>query len=323
MKNSDLEVLEHLSIWLSEGYEVELVTLVKSWGSAPRPVGALAAVREDGAVVGSVSGGCIEKELTSLLRKDGRTNLIQYDVTSEQALRYGLPCGGSLELIFEKSIEKSQIDCLISTLKQRRRICRAVDLPSGETSLEFDSRNREFEFDGKTVRKVFGPSWRLLIIGAGELSRYVAEMGVALDYDIVVCEPREHFSKTWSVEAVSIDSGSPDEAVKRLATDKHSAVLALSHDPNLDDLALVTALASDAFYVGALGSRRNNENRRKRLVRIFDLAPKQVSRMHGPIGMYIGSKTPAEIAVSILAEVTAVRRLDAGSLDSPSETDRL
>ena len=302
-------MLEHLSGWLSEGYGVELVTLVKCWGSAPRPVGSLAAIREDGAIIGSVSGGCIEKQLTSLLRKDGKTNLIQHDVTSEQAQRYGLPCGGSLELVFERSIDKLQIDSLIESLGKRLRTCRTVNLSTGEATLEHESRDQGFQFDGKTVRKVFGPSWRLLIIGAGELSRYVAEMGVALDYDVVACEPREHFSRTWSVEGVPIDKRLPDEAVDMLATDRHSAVLALTHDPNLDDLALIKALESDAFYVGALGSRKNNENRRKRLMKAFGLTSEQVSRLHGPVGLNIGSKTPAEIAVSILAEVTAVRRL--------------
>lgn len=312
MKNSDLEVLEHLSNWLSEGREVELVTLVRCWGSAPRPVGSLAAIREDGAIVGSVSGGCIEKDLTSLLRKNNKTDLIRHEISSEQAVRYGLPCGGTLELIFERSIEKSQVDYLISALNQRRRTCRIVDLSSGKVTLEPDPRELAFQFDGKSVRKVFGPSWRLLLIGAGELSRYVAEMGSALDYDVVVCDPREHFSRTWSVEGIPIDSSFPDDAVKKLATDRHSAVLALTHDPNLDDLALMNALTSDAFYVGALGSRKNNKSRRKRLEESFGLTPKQVSRLHGPIGLDIGSKTPAEIAVSILAEVTAVRRLDMG-----------
>ncbi len=309
MKNSDLEVLEHLSLWLSEGYEVELVTLVKCWGSAPRPIGSMAAIREDGAMVGSVSGGCVEKELTTWLRKEGKVNLIRHDVSSEQAVRYGLPCGGSLELIFECSIDKSHIDQLISALRSRKRICRTVDLASGKTALEPGLQARNFEFDGETVRKIFGPSWRLLIIGAGELSRYVAELGIALDYDVVVCEPREHFAKTWAVEGAPIDARLPDEAVPSLAKDRQSAVLALTHDPNLDDLALMEALTSDAFYVGALGSRKNNENRRKRLREVWDLTAEQVERLHGPIGLDIGSTTPSEIAVSILAEITAVRRL--------------
>ena len=311
MKNSDLEVLQHLSSWLAKGCKVELVTLVKCWGSAPRPVGSLAAIREDGAIIGSVSGGCIEKELTTLLRKEGNAGLIRHDVSSEQAVRYGLPCGGSLELVFENSIDQLQVDQLISTLHQRKRICRVVELSSGRSTLEPGTRVQSFQFDGETVKKVFGPSWRLLIIGAGELSRYVAEIGLALDYDVVVCEPRKHFSQTWAVEGAPIEPRLPDEAVELLASDSQSAVLALTHDPNLDDLALMEALTSDAFYVGALGSGKNNQNRRKRLVEAFDLTTEQVGRLHGPIGLDIGSTTPCEIAVSILAEVTAVRRLGA------------
>ncbi len=313
MKNSDLEVLQHLSSWLAQGYEVELVTLVRCLGSAPRPVGSLAAIREDGVITGSVSGGCIEKELTTHFRKQGQTGLVRHNVSPEQAIRYGLPCGGSLELVFENSIDSLQVDRLISALHQRNRICRVVELSSGRVTLDSEPGPdvQGFQFDGETVKKVFGPSWRLLIIGAGELSRYVAEMGLALDYDVLVCEPREHFSKIWAVDGAPVESRLPDEAVELFASDSQSAVLALTHDPNLDDLALMEALTSDAFYVGALGSAKNNENRRKRLVEAFNLTDRQVGRLHGPIGLDIGSVTPCEIAVSILAEVTAIRRLGA------------
>ena len=308
MNNSDLEVLEFAHNWLESGYAVELVTLVKCWGSAPRPVGSMAAIREDGAIVGSVSGGCIEKELTSLLRKDGGTSLIQHEISSDQAIRYGLPCGGSLELIFEHLADSSQIKEIISLLQNRERICRRVELSTGTATLVALSNDEKFSFDGEVANKIFGPSWRILIIGAGELSRYVAEMATALDYDVIVCEPRDHFSKIWKVKSVPIDPSLPDDAVKKLASDYQSAVLALTHDPNLDDLAITQALNSDAFYVGALGSKKNSERRRKRLLDMFDVTADDLDRLHGPIGLDIGSKTPAEIAVSILAQLTEIRR---------------
>ncbi len=286
---------------------MELVTLVNCWGSAPRPPGSMAAVRSDGVIIGSVSGGCIEKELTQLLRQQGETQLVQHEVTREQAIRYGLPCGGSLELIFEQFNDTQHIREIIQALDQRQRICRKVELETGIVTLMQVDRDREFEYGKKHINRIFGPAWRLLLIGAGELSRYVAEIALALDYEVIVCEPRSHFSSAWNVAGVQIDERSPDEAVVSLSSDSRSAVLALTHDPNLDDLALVEALSSEVFYVGALGSRKNNDKRRHRLINAFGLDSSRIDSLHGPIGLNIGSKTPAEIAVSVMAEVTAVR----------------
>ena len=293
--------------WLEQGYQVELVTLIKCWGSAPRPPGSMAAVRSDGIIVGSVSGGCIEKELSQLLRQPGETQLVQHDVTGEQAMRYGLPSGGSLELVFEQFNDMDHIKEIIQALDRRQRICRRVELETGTVTLMQVDRDQEFHYGGKYFNKVFGPAWRLLLIGAGELSRYVAEIALALDYEVIVCEPRTHFSRAWNVAAVNVDERSPDEAVASLSSDSRSAVLALTHDPNLDDLALVEALSSEVFYVGALGSRKNNDKRRHRLVNAFGLDSSRVDSLHGPIGLNIGSRTPAEIAVVIVAEITALR----------------
>jgi len=309
LNSSDLEVLEHVENWLANGHQVEWVTLVRCWGSAPRPVGSMAAIRGDGAIIGSVSGGCIEKELTEVHKKESEVGVIQRHISSEEAMRFGLPCGGALELVFEKQIDKDQIDELISVLRNRKQVCRSLELSSGTTFLAPVAKGQEFEFDGRIMRKVFGPAWRLLLIGAGELSRYVAEIGLALDYDVVVCEPREHFAKTWTVKGADIVSMLPDDAVKMLAGDSTSAVLALTHDPNLDDLALVEALNHDSFYVGALGSRQNHRRRCDRLTGVFGVAENQLTKLHGPVGLDIGSKTPAEIAVSIMAQITSIRRL--------------
>jgi xanthine dehydrogenase accessory factor len=309
LNNSDIEVLEHVANWLANDRRVQWVTLVRCWGSAPRPVGSMAAIRDDGAIIGSVSGGCIEKELTEMHQKECEVGVIQRHISSEEAMRFGLPCGGALELVFEKKIDKDQIDELISVLRNRKQVCRSLELSSGATFLTPVAKGQEFEFDGRIMRKVFGPAWRLLLIGAGELSRYVAEIGLALDYDVLVCEPREHFAKTWAVKGADIVTVFPDDAVKMLAGDSTSAVLALTHDPNLDDLALVEALNHDSFYVGALGSRQNHRRRCERLIGAFGLAPNQLTKLHGPVGLDIGSKTPAEIAVSIMAQITSIRRL--------------
>jgi xanthine dehydrogenase accessory factor len=145
-----------------------------------------------------------------------------------------------------------------------------------------------------------------LIIGAGQLSRFLAQIAVGMDYSVTVCDPREEYREGWHVEGVQVVHAMPDDLVLEMKLDSRCAVVALTHDPKLDDLALMEALKSDAFYVGAIGSRSNDEKRRERLLD-FDLTHAQLEKLHGPIGLYIGSKTPSEIAISILAEMTAVK----------------
>jgi len=161
-------------------------------------------------------------------------------------------------------------------------------------------------FDGKSLISVHGPHWRLLIIGAGQLSKYLAQFAQALDYHVTVCDPREEYANTWDVPAVELTRGMPDDVVIAMKLDAHSAIVALTHDPKLDDMALLEALKSPAFYVGAIGSKKNNEARRRRLAE-FDLSAPEIDRLHGPVGLKIGSKTPPEIAVAILGEMTAIK----------------
>jgi len=161
-------------------------------------------------------------------------------------------------------------------------------------------------FDGRTLTTVFGPKWRLLLIGAGQLSQAVAQMAGVLDFEVLVCDPREEYAATLDIPGVQRVPGMPDDVVRELLPDAHTAIVALTHDPKLDDMALLEALKSAAFYVGAIGSKRNNDARRRRL-REFDLSEGEIARLHGPVGLYIGSKTPPEIAVAILAEMTGAR----------------
>ncbi|MFT5116264.1 MAG: xanthine dehydrogenase accessory factor [Parasphingorhabdus sp.] len=306
MKSSDREVLTTAAQWLEEGHDVELITLVKAWGSSPRPVGAMAVVRQDGQLQGSVSGGCIEKQISTTLRKDDPSQVIQYKISSDQALRFGLTCGGTLQLVFEKLTDAAPLREIITQLDQRKRLSRSVNLENREVTISAADRNAEFKFDGKNLTKVFGPVWRLLLIGGGELSRRVADIALSLDYEVLVCEPRQQLHPHWQIPEVKFDDRSPDDVVKDYCNDSRSAVLALTHDPNLDDLAVMEALDSDVFYVGALGSTGNNTLRRKRLLAL-GLSQQQVDRLHGPVGLRIGSRTPAEIAVSIMAELTALK----------------
>jgi xanthine dehydrogenase accessory factor len=189
---------------------------------------------------------------------------------------------------------------------KQQLVKRRLEMESGRATLEPGRWQDVLEFDGRVLCTVHGPRWRLVLIGAGQLTRYLAEMARMLDYQVVVIDPREEYAAGWDLGAVPINRGMPDDVVRELELDGHSALVALTHDPKLDDLALMEALKSAAFYVGAIGSKKNNDARRERL-KEFDLSADEIARLRGPVGLYIGSKTPPEIAVAILAEMTAVR----------------
>jgi xanthine dehydrogenase accessory factor len=310
MDSVDLQVLKSSVAWRKQGHKVVLVTIVETWGSSPRPVGAMLAVRDDGLVSGSVSGGCVEDDLIFKIRDESlavdRPQVVTYGITKEEAERFGLPCGGTLQLVLEMVEDDVALAELLERVERHELVSRTLDMETGRTQLGSASRDDALSFDGKTLRAVYGPRWRLLVVGAGQLSRYVAQMAQALDYHITVCDPREEYAETWDVDGTTLNRGMPDDVVIAMNLDSHSAVVAVTHDPKIDDLALLEALKSPAFYVGALGSRLNTAKRRERLA-MFDLSEAELDRLHGPVGLRIGSKTPPEIAVSILAELTAVR----------------
>jgi xanthine dehydrogenase accessory factor len=305
-----MEVLRTAEAWRTGAQRVALGTIVKTWGSAPRPIGAMVAIREDGQIVGSVSGGCVEDDLVDKVRSKVLTakepQLITYGVTNEEATRWGLPCGGTLQLVLEPLGEHSGIAELLKRISTQQLVRRRLDMKTGRASLEAGRWQDVLEFDGSVLSSVHGPRWRLVLIGAGQLTRYLAEMAHMLDYHVTVIDPREEYANGWDLEGVPLDRGMPDDIVRDLNLDGHCAVVALTHDPKLDDLALMEALKSAAFYVGAIGSKKNNDARRERL-REFDVSAEEIARLRGPVGLYIGSKTPPEIAVAILAEMTAVR----------------
>jgi len=310
MDSVDIEVLRTAELWRAAGRRVALGTIVKTWGSAPRPVGAMVAIRDDGQVVGSVSGGCVEDDLIEKIKSLSvaahKPALVTYGVTNEEATRWGLPCGGTLELVMEPLSDESGIAELLQRISQQQLVRRRLEMDSGRATLEPGRWQDVLEFDGRVLSAVHGPRWRLVLIGAGQLTRYLAEMARMLDYHVVVVDPREEYAGGWDLPGIPLDRGMPDDVVRDLNMDGHSAMVALTHDPKLDDLALMEALKSAAFYVGAIGSKKNNDARRLRL-REFDLSEGEIARLRGPVGLYIGSKTPPEIAVAILAEMTAVR----------------
>ena len=310
MDSVDIEVLRQAEGWRQGGHKVALGTIVKTWGSAPRPIGAMVAVRDDGQVVGSVSGGCVEDDLIDKVKAKlaawNKPELFTYGVTNEEATRWGLPCGGTLQLVMEPLSDHSGIPELLEKISSQHLVRRKLDMASGEATLEPGRWQDVLEFDGRRLATVHGPRWRLVLIGAGQLTRYLAEMAHMLDYHVVVIDPREEYAAGWDLASVALDRGMPDDVVRELQLDGHSALVALTHDPKLDDLALMEGLKSAAFYVGAIGSKKNNDARRERL-KEFDVSADEIARLRGPVGLYIGSKTPPEIAVAILAEMTAVR----------------
>jgi xanthine dehydrogenase accessory factor len=308
MQSLDLDVLERARDWKRDGHRVWLLTVAQTFGASPRPPGSLAVIRDDGILVGSVSGGCIEDDLVA--RRDeysGRApRFVGYGVTAEEARRFGLPCGGEVELMVEAEVTIPQLESLLAAIGAGRIVGRRVDLASGDWSIETAQPGDECVRDARHFTSVHGPRWRMLIIGGSEIAHYLAEIATTVDYQVFVCDPREEYRTAWRAHGAHWIDGMPDDAVAAFRPDGHSVVLTVSHDPKLDDMALLEALKSDAFYVGAVGSSRTSAERRKRLAE-FDLTPQQVARLRGPVGLSIGSRTPPEIALAILGDLIASR----------------
>ena len=314
MDSVDLSVLKTLREWQAGEQPLWLVTVVETFGSSPRPPGAMLALSGDGLTVGSVSGGCIEDELVQRAQHGelpvDRGALLTFGVTSEEAMRFMLPCGGVLRLVVEPVRSADWVEQMLQLVQAHRLVKRTLHLDTLHVELDDAGRTEHISFDGATLTTVHGPRWRMLIIGAGQTSAYLARMAQALDYQVIVCDPRAEMRRTWDVPDTKLLGDMPDDAVQALHPNATTVIIALTHDPKLDDMALLEALKSPAFYVGALGSKANNAKRRERLA-MFDLTDQQIARLHGPVGLRIGSRTPPEIAVSILAHLISVRNQSA------------
>jgi len=312
MENLDVLVLRTLHGWRQAGRHALLATVVRTWGSSPRPVGSIMALCEDGSVVGSVSGGCIEDDLIHRYAQAGKPGarapeFLTYGISADEAHRFGLPCGGSLQLLLEYDPAAAGLSELLALLDGGALVRRTVQLGDGQASLAVSPGAGELSVDDTALANTFGPPYRMLLIGAGQLTEYLATMALFNGLAVTVCDPREEYRGGWSIAGVTVLADMPDDVVRAFKPDGRSCVVALTHDPKLDDLALLEALQTPAFYVGAIGSRRNNALRRERLIEHFDQTAQSLARLRGPIGLYIGSKTPAEIAVSVMAEILAVK----------------
>ena len=308
MQSLDLDVLERALEWRRAGRRVLLVTVAQTFGASPRPPGSLTAIRDDGILVGSVSGGCIEDDLVARREEYAgrKPQFAAYGVTAEEARRFGLPCGGELEVIIEPEVKAGEFEALLREIAAGHVVARRVDLASGDWTIAPAHPADECERTDTAFTSVHGPRWRMLVIGASEISHYLAEMASTVDFQVFVCDPREEYRSAWRSRGATWIEGMPDDAVVAFKPDGHSVILTVSHDPKLDDMALLEALKGEAFSVGAVGSSRTNAERRKRLAD-FDLTPQQIARLRGPVGLGIGSRTPPEIAVAILADLIASR----------------
>lgn len=315
MEDLDTLVLRTVVAWQSAGIPVLLVTVTRTWGSSPRPPGSLMAINGRGETVGSVSGGCIEDDLILQMRNGGvqaatnpsQPTILLYGITTEQAHRSGLPCGGTVQLVLEVVSSHSQINELPQACVQRQSTVRRLDLHTGQVQLSISQSNGVLLLDDNHLTTYFGPQARLIVIGAGDLSLFLCQMALSLGFEVIVCEPRGEHRVAWRLDQVAVSGEMPDDLIVRLRPDVRTAIVAVTHDPKLDDLALIEALQSDAFYVGAIGSRRHSAMRKERLHTHFNLSQNDLHRLHGPTGLFIGSKTPAEIALSIMAEVVATK----------------
>jgi len=314
--STDREVLSTAIEWLDARHKVALVTVAKTWGSSPRPAGSLLAIRDDGLHTGSVSGGCVEGDLIQAYVNKTLANqfptFVSYGVDRQDAIRFGLPCGGRLELIIEQLEISAPLNIVLEKLAKGLLVARRVCLNTGEVSLHSKSKYSDFLYNEDELVKVFGPQWHMLLIGAGQLTRYVAEIALMLDYKVTVCDPRDEYQTTWQVEGTELTHAMPDDAINIIKNPQRGILITLAHDPKLDDMALMQALTQDLFFVGALGSVRSSEQRRERLLQL-GITENQLNKLHAPVGLDIGSHTPPEIAVSIMAQLTAMRNVHAES----------
>ncbi len=290
--------------WLDAGHRVALATVIETWGSAPRRVGAHLAIRDDGLFEGSVSGGCVEGDVITAaadVLAGGTAQRLDYGVADERAWQVGLACGGRISVLVQPvaagGFTPALVDRVIAAASAGERLTLATDLASGVTA----------EAGAGAFVRVYDPPGRLMIVGAVHIAQALVPLARLLGFAPLVVDPRGSFAAADRFAGTSVDPRWPDEALADWRPDEASAVVTLTHDPKLDDPALVAALGSPAFYVAALGSRRTQAARRERLL-AAGFGEIELQRIHGPAGIDIGAANPAEIALSIAAQMIAVWR---------------
>ncbi|MBL1437639.1 MAG: XdhC family protein [Rhodobacteraceae bacterium] len=318
MQNYD-NIIEIALEWHAAGKPVALATVIETWGSAPRPVGSQLVISGDAEIMGSVSGGCVEgavvEEALAAL-ESGACTVLEYGVTSEDAFAVGLACGGTIKILVEpvgmgQGPDVALLEALAARRAAREAVAYSVHLGSWERAL-FGPENplAEDRFvsdksgqNGEWFIGIHNPPLRMVIVGAVHIAQPLVQMARLCGFDIVLNDPREAFASALRFPSETLVHDWPDEALGSMGLDARTAVVTLSHDPKIDDPAILTALKAPVFYLGCLGSRRTHAKRVARLEGA-GVAAADLARIHAPVGADIGAKTPAEIAVSIMAEIT-------------------
>ena len=306
--------------WYRAGKGAALATVVETWGSAPRRVGAQLVIAGDGRIEGSVSGGCVEgavivEALEAI--EEGEARLLEFGVSDEDAFAVGLACGGTIRVLVEPVgavLPEAMLSDLVAARARREPLAYEVNVETGHRALRrnaYAERLRMdrsgFEADGQTFVAVHNPPLRLIVVGAVHIAQALVPMARIAGYDPAIVDPREAFASSARFPGEKILMDWPDEAVARLGLDSRTALVLLTHDPKLDDPALQAALQAGVFYIGALGSTRTHAKRVDRMEQA-GFTSDQIEQIHGPVGLDIGAADPSEIAVAILAQMTAVLR---------------
>ncbi len=304
---SEIDLLQTLCNWIKDQHRVVLATVVRTSGHTPRRVGAQFALREDGLFIGSVSGGCAEDDLIATLTSQfpEHPTTICFGGEQENA-RAALACGGEIELAIEPVLADHQFSEILSRIHSGKTVSRRYHIHHGNSELQEWSGQAMCHYQSPWLTVSYGSHLRLLIIGAVEIAHYLIPLAQMLRYQVSLCDPRLAYQQAWRNKQIAVDTDYPDDWLNNNKVDQHCAIVALTHDPRVDDMGLMVALASNAFYIGALGSQRSNQKRRERLAQL-NITPQQLERLHGPVGLSIGSRSSAEIAVSITAQLVKVR----------------
>lgn len=316
MQAANHNVLDKTLEWLNSGIPCWLSTVVATYGSSPRPEGSLMVCNAEQHVVGSLSGGCVEEDLLEKLiageLADNHPQFFRYGETDEDAEKFGLPCGGHLDIVVEPLLPNAKhIDLFTrihNRLRERKLLVRNFNVKTGQSSVipTEEAFKCQYDYESGTLSHVLGPTHQIFIIGAGMVGQYVAEFAKTLEFNVTVCDPRPEAIEAFEVSDITKIQDMPDDAIRKFASDSQSAIVALTHDPRIDDMGLLEALETDAFYIGAMGSSRTSAKRRERLT-LLGVSESALDRLHAPIGLAIGSKTPPEIAMAIMAEIVSVR----------------
>ena len=307
------DILTPTSFWLKEKRRIALATVISTWGSSPRPVGGQMAIDENGEIIGSVSGGCIEGAVISEgidSIKDGKSRIKDYGISNDMAWEVGLACGGELKVLIQPlNLEDEIVYSIVDSIRKRKTVKLKIDCSNGDRKIDNTIHNQISHFDklNNEFIHIIDPKPRLFIVGAVHIAQALVSLANVADYEIILIDPRDHFATKDRFPNCKIINEWPDEALSKFHLDSSSHLVTLTHDPKIDDLALIFCMKKNFGYIGSLGSKKTHNKRCERLLE-KGFNEIELSKIHAPIGLDIKAKTPAEIATSILAEIINFRR---------------